>query len=75
MKILSKLLGLGPLATGALIIAVMFIVFWTPSLAPYMPVISVALPSLIISFIIWYRSYPSSIRFLRGGVSPQTLWS
>lgn len=75
MGVLTELLGLGPLLTSVMIVALLALAFFSPAIAPYMPFVAILLPSLILGLVAWRRSYPFAVSYLRRGVSPEVFWN
>lgn len=75
MGVLASLMGLGPLLTSVLIVVLLALAFAIPMIAPYMPFVSVLLPSIILGMVAWRRSYPAAVSYLRRGVNPAAFWN
>ena len=75
MGVLSNILGLGPLALSALVIAILASVFLLPMAAPIMPFIAITLSCVALGMVVWRRGYASAIGFLTRGVKPTSFWS
>lgn len=74
MGILASILGLGPITIGAIILALLLIFSFSPSLAPYMPYVSILLPAALLSTIAWRRGYYAAVSWLSRGASAYEFW-
>ena len=75
MGVLAKILGLGPLFMGVLIIACIAVAVNVPYIAPFIPYVGILLPAAILSILAWRRSYPSAISWAGGRwLTPFQFW-
>ncbi len=74
MGFLAKILGIGPLFFGALIIVSIAVLTSMPALAPLMPYVAILLPALILTLWGIRRRYPASVPWMRRGVDSFTYW-
>jgi len=74
MGILAKILGIGPLFFGALILVVLAVIGVSPQLAPLLPYMAILFPALVFAMLAWRRAYPSAISYLRKGVPSTVFW-
>ena len=74
MGIVAKVLGIGPLFFGALIIVVIAVLSNIPALAPLTPYMAILLPALILAFWGVRRRYPAAVSWLRRGADSFTYW-
>ncbi|MCL7384403.1 MAG: ATP-binding protein, partial [Thaumarchaeota archaeon] len=75
MGLLARIIGLGPLLLAGLVILALLIAFSIPSLMPYIPLLGIIAPVLILGFIAWRRSYPAAVGYLRARVPPEVFWN
>lgn len=74
MGILAKILGIGPLFFGALILATLALIGLSPQLAPYTPYVAILLPAVFFALLAARRSYPAAVSYMRRGVSSAAFW-
>jgi hypothetical protein len=72
--ILAKVLGIGPLFFGALILVVLFIASYSPTLAPLMPYAAILSPSLALTLWGVRRRYPAAVAWLRNDSDSFSYW-
>jgi len=74
MGILAKILGIGPLFFGALIVVSLFVLTSIPALAPLMPYAAVLFPALVLALWGVRRRLPASVPWMRKGADSFTYW-
>jgi hypothetical protein len=74
MGLLAKILGIGPLFFGALIILVLFIATSIPALAPMAPYMAILLPALVLTLWGIRRRVPAAVSWMRKGVDSYVYW-
>ena len=74
MGILAKVLGIGPIFFGGLILLGIVVFSFSPQMAPFMPYALILTPALVLSLLVARRAYPSAIPYLREGVSAPAFW-
>ncbi|MEM4417639.1 MAG: hypothetical protein QXD32_06245, partial [Nitrososphaerota archaeon] len=72
--ILAKILGIGPLFLGAVILVVIAVIGVSPQLAPLLPYMAILFPAIVFSLLAWRRSYPAAVSYLRRGVQSTVFW-
>jgi len=74
LGILAKVLGIGPIFFGGLILLGIVVFSFSPQMAPFMPYALILTPALALSLLVARRAYPSAIPYLREGVSAPAFW-
>jgi hypothetical protein len=74
LGILAKVLGIGPIFFGGLILLGIVVFSFSPQMAPFMPYALILTPALVLSLLVARRAYPSAIPYLREGVSAPAFW-
>ncbi|MEM2652326.1 MAG: DUF87 domain-containing protein, partial [Candidatus Caldarchaeum sp.] len=74
MGILAKILGIGPVFFGGLIIVTLAVFSFSPSLAPYTPYLAIFFPSLVLGSLVWRRAYPAAVCYLKRYTKSPAFW-
>ncbi len=74
MGILAKILGIGPLFFGALILAILALIGVSPQLAPMAPYMAILFPAIVFALVAARRAYPAAVNYLRRTVSAPVFW-
>ncbi len=74
MGVLAKVLGIGPLFFGGLILVTLAIIGLSPQLAPYTPYMAILFPAVFLALLAARRSYPAAVGYLRKNVPSTAFW-